>query len=343
MSDVQVQNANGRPTDNQYTELVFPTNIPADLLTHLFTFNDELDTPDWSFDRVFLLLNDESKSVDVMVLSKDQQKQLTARVDKAETYQLLQSYIFAENDLLRENIVFGSENNPIYLPEDEQELPKKTVIASEIDPELFINALFSNPSLVTPNTGEAYFTDGQRGMRIAQDGRRLEFINPLQSNYERLDAIELIEKSVNNIDEHKGWTNNYMFDHVNRATNNIRYRLTYDSYPVFDQNNLSTMEQEWRDQELYQYKRPLIEIGSLLNSENVTLPSGEEVEHWLLQDQDKFNMNEITDIRIGYYLSYADDTHSLTLEPNWFILYENDWIKFDLESVREDNNQRGEG
>src|SRR5699024_6657571 len=32
MSDHQIKEANGRPQDDQYAELVFPTEIPADLL-----------------------------------------------------------------------------------------------------------------------------------------------------------------------------------------------------------------------------------------------------------------------------------------------------------------------
>lgn len=341
MYDYHLTKATGRPTDDKYVELVFPTTIPGELLRNLFTFNDDFDPPEWSFDRVFMALDEESKSVKVIILSKDQDKQLTARIDKSEIYQLLQAYMVDESEVLHENIMVGEIAHPIYMPANKVDLAKQTVIATSIDPDLFINALFTKPSLVTRNTGEAYFTDGQRGMRIAGDGKRLEYINPLQSNYERLTTMELIEKSVNNINEHKGWTNNYMFDYVNRMTNNIRYRLTYDGFPVYDQHKLSMMEQEWREQDLYQYNRPLIQIGNLLNTEEVRLSSGAEVKSVLMENKKRFNLENIRDIRVGYFLRYENDTRSLTFVPSWFLVYDNDWIKFDIDEL-ELNDFKGE-
>src|SRR5699024_5928814 len=207
-------------------------------------------------DRVFMTLNDDDQAIEVLILSTDKQRQLTATIDKNESYHILLSYLTDENEFLQQVTVFDSKDRPIYVPVDEVMMQRKTIIANKIDPELFINALFRNPSLVTRNIREAYFTDGQRGMRVAQDNLRLEYINPIQANYERLSPFDLIDKSVMNINEHKGWVNNYTFDGINRNTNNIRYRLTYDGYTVFDHNQLSIIEQEWRNQELYKYSRP---------------------------------------------------------------------------------------
>lgn len=342
MTDFKVSKSEGRPQDDRYAEIAFPTDIPADLLTNLFTFNDEIETPDWLFDRVFMRLDEEAKSVEMQILSKDNKKQITASIDKTETYHVLLSYLVDKNEFLEDNIQFGNDAHPIYMPKRKISMPKRTVIATTIDPELYINALFRNPSLVTPNEGEAYFTDGQRGMRIVQEGRALEFINPLQSNYELLKPLELIERSVNNINEHKGWTNNYMFDHMDQPTNHIRYRLSYDGYPVYDYRKFSIIEQEWRDHELYEYDRSLIQIGNLLNSEDVTLPSGDEVARILTEENSKVPLEDITDIRIGYFLNYLDDEHSLTLEPSWFIVLGDDWIRFDSEDFQKGHQSRGE-
>lgn len=342
MDDYKLTKSKGRPQDDRFVEMAFPTDIPADFLTNLFTFNDEIETPDWLFDRVFMRLDDETKSVEVLILSKDNQRQITATIDKTETYHILLSYLLDENEFLEENVKVGNEDHPIYIPKEKITMPKKTVIATSIDPELFVNALFRNPSLVTPNTGEAYFTDGQRGMRIVQDGRALEFINPLQTNYEQLEPVELIERSVDNINEHKGWTNNYIFDSMNQPTNHIRYRLSYDGYPVYDHGQLSIIEQEWREHDLYQYNRSLVQIGNLLNSEEMTLTSGEEVARLVEEGNSKVDPDDIVDIRIGYFLNYLDDEHSLALEPSWFIVLENEWIRFDSEDFQQGYQSRGE-
>lgn len=338
--DYQINDAKGRPKSDEYVEIIFPSAIPADLVTNLFTFNDHLVPPEWSFERVFITFNDKSQTLKLCILSVDGRKQITATIEKSDTYHLLLSFMKENNHLLHEYMAFGSQKEPIYLPKEKVQLPRKTLVASSIEPDLFINALFSNPSYVTPNIKEAYFTDGQRGMRIVQDGRLLEFINPLQATVKRLDPIELLDKSINNINEHKGWTNNFLFENIDSSLNNVQYRLYYDGYPVFDRLNLTVIEQEWREQELYKYTRPLIRIGNLLNSTEEEIPSGEEVIHSLENDKN-INVENIKDIQVGYALSYLDDAHSLTLEPSWYILYQGEWLKFDIADYEKDLQAEG--
>ncbi len=338
--DYRVTNSNGRPEeDKKYVEMVFPNAIPAELVTSLFTFHDQIEPPSWSFERVFLILDEKNHSVELKVLSVDDRKQITAIIEKAETYDTILGYINGQKNL-EEYISFGVSDTPIYLPKNRVKMTKKTLVATNIKPDEFINALFSNPALVTRNIKEAYFTDGQRGMRIFQEGRRLEFINPIQSSYAIIDPIELLEKSVNNINEHKGWTNDYLFENINKSSNNIQYRLYYEGIPVFDHYSLSIIEQGWRQQELHQYNRPLVKIGNLLNSQEVELSSGQEISN-LLQDESRMKIENIHDIQVGYTMNYLDDAHSLTLEPNWYILYQGDWVKFNVEDYQKDMQVRG--
>ena len=171
--DYEITEAKNLPKSNEFAEIIFPNLIPAELITNLFTFNDEITLTDWAFDHVYMIPDDHDQSIDVYILSNDERRLLTASIDKTETYQLLEEYLSNEHDDLQEYMEYDTENNKIYLPKEEVTVSKKTVIASAIDPDMFINALFSNPSLVTPNIREAYFTDGQRGMRIIQDNLRL--------------------------------------------------------------------------------------------------------------------------------------------------------------------------
>lgn len=324
--DTKIIDANGRPDADMFVELVFPSAIPVAMVTSLFTFNDQIEFPDWAFERVFITPQDQS--LELTILSVDKRKQVVGTIEKSESYQLILSYL-EEQGLLKEYLAVHTTNDPIYIPKNKVELAGKTLVASTIAPESFINALFTDPSYVTQNLREVYFTDGQRGMRIVQEGRKLEFINPIQSNYDLLHPIELLDKSINNINEHKGWTNSFQFENIIQPLNSIRFRLYYEGYPVFDRSNLSTIEQEWREQELHRYTRPLIRIGNLLNSREVEIPSGEEIISLLEKDKD-IDIEKIKDIQVGYSLTYLDDAHSLTLEPSWYILYQGDWLKFNL-------------
>src|SRR5690625_4623575 len=161
---------------------------------------------------------------------------------------------FKKEKEITEFIKFNYTHQPIYKPKNPIEMQKKTLVSSSIEPDLFINALFINPNLVTPNRKEAYFTDGQRGMSVLQDGKKLEFINPVQSSFERLSAVELIDKSIHHINDHKGWTNDYFFDEIKGSKNEVVFRLYHDGYPLFDHAGLTIMEEEWKEQNLYQYR-----------------------------------------------------------------------------------------
>lgn len=344
--DYEVSEAEWKPEDSRYVEVIFPDVIPAELLTSLFTFHDDVDIGNWSFDRIYLSLDGEEQSVDVIVKSEDNRRQIKATTDKADIYEQLLNDLVQDADRLEEYISLQTDHNDIYIPKKEKEVPQKTAIATKIKPEKFINALFPNPSLVTLNVREAYFTDGQRGMQVEQDDLSLEYINPIESNYERLAAMELIDKSVDHISEHQGWTNNFNLASINRMTNNISYRMTYDGYPMFDDRQLSIIEQEWKGRDLYNYVRPLVEVGNVLNSTDAELISGEELINVIEHNESNFKVDNIKDIRIGYYLNVTDD-RSLTLEPEWFIVYENEWMRFNADDYRnnpeesEDNNAVG--
>ena len=328
------------PESDYMVEITFPTIIPVDLITNLFTFNDQITAPNWDFDRVYILLDTDKQVSELVIVSSDNTKQITATIEKLETYYQLVSYMEDESELIQDFMAFDNGNELIYIPRDITDLSKKTFIASTIEPELFVNALFAAPSVVTSNMNEAYFTDGQRGMDVVQDNRRLEYINPVQTGSDKAELIDLIDFSVNNINEHKGWTNDYLLDTLDHTSSFIMYRMYYEGYPTFDHNQLTTIKQRWRNQELYQYIRPLVSIGNLLNSSSETLPSGEEV-ITELTNMDTLVKEDIKDIQIGYTMQYVDDAYSLTLDPEWYVYYQNEWVKYDAIDLKQSAQRKG--
>lgn len=335
----QILDASGRPDSDEYIEIIYPTAIPVEVIISLFTFEDGVVTPSWSFERIFLTKNEQNRTIQLIVLSEDGNKQLTATIEKTETYEQFETLIEGHS-LLEEYVVVGEEN-PIYIPKNEIKLPSKTLVAGWIEPEEFVNALFANPNLVTSNMKEAYFTDGQRGMRILDDGRKLEFINPIQSTVEEEDStpLQLIDQSITNINEHKGWTNNFVLDDIDLNENKITYRLYYDGYPIYDFAALSVMKQAWKGQVLFEYERPLIQVGNLLNIQEKELLSGENLMD-ALENNRNYDLEDVQDIVLGYELNYVWDNHSLVLEPNWYIKYDDDWMKY---HSTEDENLSVEG
>lgn len=328
--DFQVMEVDERPEGGQLVEMIFPTGIPGELLPSLFTFNDEIDPPSWSFERVLITFNENDKSLTISFLSVDRRMQAVATVERSEKFNVLQDYLLNHEDVI-EYAKFNLSSEPIYVPKHNVNMLSSTLVASTIEPESFINVLFSNPSLVTPNIGEAYFTDGQRGMKILHDGKQLEFINPIQTTFEQMDIVDLLDRSIDSISDHKGWTNDYLLEEINKRTNSVKYRLYYEGFPVYNYQNLAIIEQKWRHNELYQYIRPLLYLNNVLDTEWVELPSGERIIRYLKNESNLSN-ETIKDIKIGYYLSYIDDvSHSFKLSPSWYVKVANNWIRIDIQ------------
>lgn len=308
-----------------YIELVFPSKLSAQMLDSIFSVSDEdIELPSWTFDRVYIVAQD-SGELTVQIYSANNQEKVQATIEKAGALKTLKRYN-PNNPHLQSYVAVPFGANPIYIPEKIEAATKKTLVANTIEPELFINALFNNPALVKPNQEESFFTDGQRGMRIFQDGRNLEFIHPIETNIEKLEPDMLVEKSIDHINGHKGWNNEYYLESVRVTKGEITYRLHYDGVPVFDSNHLTVIEQVWREQVLYQYRRSLISIGHLLNKTEVNLPNSIEL-ITTLEESAGYDLDRIEDIQLGYELNYVDESHSLILEPAWFMYYENNWIR----------------
>ncbi|HLR41441.1 MAG TPA: two-component system activity regulator YycH [Virgibacillus sp.] len=323
-----VSEANGAPAHKYQVEVIFPDAIPLDMLHSLFTLDEEEHLPGWSFQHVYITFDQASTSMNIQFLSIDGRKQATAVIDNTDKYNLLWS-VMSEPEGLSEYTLFEPADTPIYLPKNQVEMARRSLGVKTIDPNMLVNALFSNPSLVSTNIGEAYYTDGQRGMSVLKEGRSLEFINPIQS-YEPSNPGDLIDSSITNINEHRGWTDEYKLEAIDRDTNNLCYRMRYEGYPVYNNSGLSIIEQSWRNQELHQYRRPLISLNNSLGGDVVNLKSGSNVIHYL-ENNAKYEMEKVNDIQVGYHLKYLDNaTHSLTLEPAWYMNYNGHWQEIDM-------------
>lgn len=332
LNDFRIREGNGRPTNDLQVEVIFSDALPMEIANSLFKFNKEVSLPSWSFKRMFITFNEESLSLKVQFLSLDDHEKAEAVINNSKVYEQLWSHISSLKEL-DEYILYEPNYTPIYLPANKVEMTRRSLAVKSVRPNMLVNALFSNPSVVSLNIGEAYFSDGQRGMRVLQDGRSIEFINPIEANYERVDPVDLLDNSIMNINEHKGWTNAYKLEVIDKSINRVRYRQQYEGYPVYDSNNLTIIEQQWRNRELYQYFRPLFSLDNSLGSDPVELPSGNAIVDYL-KNNSNYNSDKIKDIRVGYHLVYLDNTsYSITLEPAWYMNYNEDWKELTIDEL----------
>lgn len=334
LSDFQVTQETEKPTDNKQVEIAFPAALPMEILSSLLTFNELKPEvlPDWMFNRIVITFNHENSALKMHFISENGSQQATALVNNSSKYNLLWAYITEKNDL-HEMVAFDKGTQPIYIPLNEVSMLKRQFTVIHVEPNKLVDALFPETTLVS-KTGN-YYNDGTLSMRILNNDRSIRFFNPAHSdpNYLQMNVQDLLDFSIKNINDHKGWTDNYRLVKIDPQTNMIRYRMYYEGYPAFS-TDLSTIEQQWReDENLYEYRRPLISIKSDLSREQVTLRSGADLISYL---ERKFSstqdLGRIQDIKVGYQYTYNDDSSfSITLDPAWFMKLDDEWQLIDFE------------
>ena len=104
-----------------------------------------------------------------------------------------------------------SQKQTVFLPESEIVMNRYQYLSKQLDSDKFKNALFSDPSLVQKNyiaTGEEY-TDGSSLMRENNDTNMLDYIDPSEVKNKASDSNDLLKRSIDFVNEHGGWTDNY--------------------------------------------------------------------------------------------------------------------------------------
>lgn len=331
--DFNTVKANGPPKDVSQVELVFPDAMPLDILPNIFDMNIDEDLPEWSFERIYLTLNNQSATLTIHILSTDGRYEAQATISNSSKYEYVKNYLDSQEGM-SEYIVMGDESRQIYLRKGSITLPRLSATIDTTDQLQLVNALFNDPSAVRRNVidDEMLYTDGQRQMRVHYNRRLMEFVNPYQS-YERMAPDTLLEQSIANINEYDGWTDSYTLDSIDLINNRIVFQMYYNGYPVFSKSGLATIEQEWHDQEIVRYNRPLFSIKDPLGGEAVELPSGNSVKTFLQENADYEN-DKIDNIKVGYRLSFQDTSfYTLSLDPVWYVQYNGKWQEINMEDA----------
>lgn len=332
LDDYQVEAYKDLASYSNFLEIAFPYDIPMEMIKNLFIVDDEVEElPHWSFQKMIITREEDQHLIFVHFLSTDENKQLRFTVHDSEAYDQLMSYI-TDDDYMMAFTSFGKSQS-IYVPAEPLGMNRRSLSIKSIEPNLLVNALFSNPSLVSPNVGEAYFTDGQRGMRLMQEGRMMEFINPIHENNEAepINMNDLLDMSLSYVNGHKGWTDIYTLKEINIDQGSLKYQMEYEGYPVHSGGGLSTIKQQWLNSDIHQYTRPMFSLNNILGVETVQLPAGKEIISYLLNNQD-YEEEDIKDIQIGYRLTYIEGAnYSVMLDPTWYMNYKGSWQEINLD------------
>lgn len=311
------------------SELVFSDGIPLLLYKKVINIEDR-ELPDVEFNRIIIKpASDDSELGSVYFINTDKKAIYKFSTGVSDVQRLDEHIKTIYNTFQTFDLIELAENKSFYLPSEELKIKSYKYYIELLDEKEFRDALFEDPKLVSRvETGRGVrFTDGLSIMNVYKDIMMLNYFDPKQEEVMRIASSELLNKSIQFVNEHAGWEENYRFAEMDANQRKVTFRLYTDGLPVFNRDGMSEIIQVWTQNEIYSYDRPFFTMNFPVPTETkeVTVLSGEQAVK-VLKDIKDFQVDFLEGMAIGYRMT-RDETQPqlIILEPTWHYKYNGVW------------------
>ncbi|KON66733.1 hypothetical protein AKG34_22235 [Peribacillus butanolivorans] len=323
-------------------EIKFSDDVPIALYKTVLNITDK-DAPGFSFDRIIIKQKDISGNESaVYFVSYDQEKIYQGMVESKRVRDFMDDFYtgsYSKHPVYTAETI--NSKRTLFVPEKSVKINKFQYYIDNLDIGNLKNALFNYPKYVRQDSvsvGEEY-TDGTRLMTVNKENYLISYINPAQKSKLFDSSSDLLQKSIDFINDHAGWEdNNYRFAYMSENEQRVVFRLFVNGYPAFNESGMTEIEQIWGKEEIYSYERPYFSLASVLPSEGSvkTLPNGREVLNQL-KSKENIDFKSVEDISVGYKLNKSLDSKLVTLvtlDPTWYYRIGDKWfiVPFDEDS-----------
>jgi regulatory protein YycH of two-component signal transduction system YycFG len=308
-------------------EIRFLDGIPLETFKSMFEWDTDTNES-INFDRIYLNVPNEKEAQKVYFVSTENLKIVETSVNLPDANRFV-SNIYNKKSEFTPYFAFGTDvGNEIMLPEDKIELDSYQYLTDEIDDERFKDALFSNPRLVKQdvNFSSNRYTDSKRELNIFPNEHLVRFVNPTLTESSVLEESLLLDQSIKYLNDHGGWTDDYLLFNIDKSNQQIRYVMSIGSIPVLTSTEEyfgpTMISQRWGQNEIAIYERPSYQLMTQISSSNpISLISGREIAEILKADQ-SIDSSKIENIYIAYELGGSTDQKYVKLTPSWCIAME---------------------
>ncbi|MFJ8064293.1 YycH family regulatory protein [Psychrobacillus sp. NPDC096426] len=326
-SDQQINDYTKTP--NRIT-FFFPAEVPIKTYGNILTFTD-YNLPNASFNRLIVEWSETtSEKMHIYFINAVTNNVYMANIGKVDREDFIKHAKRQTMDQPVYNEIERANRLSLYISATPRTMASYSYFVEEIAPEKFKNALFTNPSLVRSNplgvSGQEY-TDDSALMNVDFLYKRLSYVHPASESDSVGKPDELIQQSLNFINEHNGWTDDYRYSRMNSSTKQVSYQLYFHGVPVYSKDTATEITQYWGTNSVYRYIRPYYTLDDSSPEEReVQLQSGQDIYDLIYSFYDK-KVQSIDDIAIGYSLSQDSHQPLLNLEPSWYYLANGSWTR----------------
>ncbi len=321
---------------NRFT-LFFPDNVPFPVYDNQLPFSIT-NIPEDHFDRLIVNWNRTDNEKVIIYFASSKSNTLYSAVAKnIDMDVFIQKVISASADFAEFAEIERSGKQSLFVSAHDIESIRYTYYLKEIDTNRFRDALFNDPSLVRQSpvgTINEEYSDGTSLMNVNLLERTISFVNPSAETSVPAIPSKLVFDSLDYVNEHGGWTDEFRFAGINPAKQQIDYQLYLLGYPVFSNETSTKITAFWGDSGIYRYLRPYYTLDLSLPFDTVisTLPSGEKASR-VMKMMKEIDFDSVEELTTGYYLTRNNETRLLILEPSWFYLSKNQWTRLSPEDI----------
>lgn len=326
----RIADFNEKLVSGSNTEIIFPDEVPIDLFKRVLNI-DEKDLPKFDFDRIIIHAETQEKQDGIIYFYSQQNQQIfESNVNPTFINQFAEKFYKRAGKLTPYFLYSLSDTKRIYLPASETEMMKYTYYRIPLEMEQFKEALFNDPSFVQRNImadREEYMDDYSK-MTFDRTTKMISYVNPIRYNDSVIGTSNVLQKSIEFINSHGGWTDAYRYVYKDDFNQKVRFRLySKEGYPVFNSIGMSEIHQQWTQSQISRYIRPGFQLELQLKQDMETekLPSGYKALK-MLEAKKNFKPELLGNLMLGYYMrEIPTDERLISLEPGWFYLYNQEW------------------
>lgn len=335
LEEMATENA---PIRKKAIEVNFRGSIPTEIIASMFEIPIESIVSPKLIDSVILFEDELRQALRLQLVSYSEKRSI--ELSTSVSHEVFSSYLYSELPLAFSYPYKGDENNwrAIYLPTEPLVFQSISYTSTLLPATYFEQLLFSEPTSVKyyrQENGEESFTDGNRMMNVFDHGSFMEYINPIYSDKVERGSKHIINSSLDFINGHGGWTDNYTLDSWSNTSlkEEVKYRLTIQGLPVIhvqgiDQMNINVAR---TGTQISRYSRPLFDIDRVpIDTIERVLPSGEDV-IMRLAASEWFDMGQLEKVVVGFEMQKWNSI--VTVEPHWFVFYRDVWQKVPMEDA----------
>lgn len=310
--------------------LYFPGEVPMTVYDTVLLIDDN-NIPEATFNRLVVDWSISTQMPVVHFLSESSGVHYSAQINLPNETGFLRNVVDVGQSF-EEYVEIDRGNAPfLAVPKDPVNVTRNTYFRADTDPLDFRDALFTDPSDVrrtqVDSDLEEYGNDHGL-MSINTKTRTMNYVR-FGSESQEIIAIpsELLVNTIDFINEHGGWTDDFRYAYMNPLSRYVKFQLYIDGLPVYsDQSGVNEITEIWGDSEIYKYNRPLFYTRDFkFKKVEEELPSGVEVAQ-ALRASDELDFDMVDEITPGYYL--IEDDELLVLQPCWYYLIKDNWFRF---------------